>query len=442
MPIPKTGDPTIPSNNRPISLLSVLSKITEKVACTQLTAYLEKSALLNSSQYAYRPGHSTEDAVLATVERLIANTDRGHISSVTTIDLSKAFDCVDHDVLLSKLSWYGVTDIDWFRSYLSGRKQIVRGGQLTLPLSCGVPQGSILCPILFILFTNDLNNFITHGHLLTYADDTTHIDCTSPDGPGLLELKARLQQTISELQSWFGANSLKMNERKTHFMLVGTKQKLMKAADFHLEISGAVVHASKNIKILGVTVDSELSWNDHVSSVVRKCNCILISLYRCRHYFTPHVLKIIIQTYVFPYIRYCMCVWGGTTKNNMTKLQKIINFSARIVCNVKKYDHITSALISLEWPRIEVMAAHGDLLKLYRTLKEEGAPHDIKTMFVPRAAVSERQTRATDMGRLHLPNPRLAATRRAFSYRAAAAWNRLPPTTCGAPSVKAFKAML
>ena len=125
--------------------------------------------------------------------RLADDIDEGHVSSLTTIDLSKAFDCIDHGLLLDKLSWHGVTDVEWFRSYLNDRKQVVRGGKLTLPVTCGVPQGSILGPILFILFTNDIYTHIIHGRLISYADDTVHIDRARPDGPGLADLKARLE---------------------------------------------------------------------------------------------------------------------------------------------------------------------------------------------------------------------------------------------------------
>ena len=442
VPIPKSGDPAVPSNNRPISLLSVLSKILEKVVCTQLVEYLNANVLLHPSQYAYRPRHSTEDAVLAATERLVTNTDSGFISSVTAVDLSKAFDSIDHDVLLTKLSWYGIADVDWFRSYLSDRKQIVRGGKLTLPMTCGVPQGSILGPILFILFTNDLYGFLTYGRLISYADDTIHMDCAPPDERSLACLKARLELTMCELQSWFSANSLKMNEKKTAFMLVGSKQKLKNVTDFHLHVSGATVKASGSIKMLGVIVDSGLSWSAHVSSVVKRCNAILISLYRCRHYFTSDILKIIIQAYVFPHITYCLCVWGGTTKIQLHKIQKTINFAARIITGNKKHNSISPALNSLGWPRIEVMVAHRDVIKVFRTLMDAESPHDIRALLVPRSAVSARETRTTQRGNLQLSRHRLTSTQRTFSYRAAAAWNRLPTCVITSTSLNAFKTAL
>ena len=304
------------------------------------------------------------------------------------------------------------------------------------------PQGSILGPILFILFTNDVYGFLTHGRLVTYADDTVHIDCAPPNETGLTELQSRLQQTMCELKAWFSANAMKMNERKTDFLLVGSRQNLAKAADFRFEINGSAVGASKSMKILGVIVDPELSWNAHISNVVRKCYAILFSLYKCRYYFTPDVLKAIIRVHVFSHIRYCICVWGGASKSQLQKLQKVINFAARIVTGLKKYDHVTPALSSLGWPRIESMIEQMDLVKVFKTLRGEGVPQEISALFVPRSAVSHRTTRATGLGRLHLRRPRLAATKRGFSYRAAAAWNRLSPEQCDAETVRAFKAMV
>ena len=245
VPLPKSGDPRIPSNNRPISLLSVLSKILEKVVCSQLTEYLISTNLICSSQYAYRCRHSTEDAVLDAVERLVLNIDKGLISSLTTFDLSKAFDSVDHETLLNKMSWYGI-DVAWFQSYLSDRSQVVRGGQVTLPMPCGVPQGSILGPVLFILFTNDMPGHISSGHLISYADDTVHLDSVSLSDDNSLDLlKTRLETTLQELQDWFGASSLKINERKTNFILVGSKQNLKKVAGFNFQIDSTSVSPSK-----------------------------------------------------------------------------------------------------------------------------------------------------------------------------------------------------
>ena len=416
----------------------MLSKILEKVACYQLTSYLHSVNILSPSQYAFRSRHCTEDAVLDAVERLVSNIENGLVSSVTTIDLSKAFDSVDHDVLLTKLSWYGV-DTRWFGSYLSGREQIVRGGRVTLPMSCGVPQGSIIGPILFILFTNDLSGYLTHGRLISYADDTMHLDCAPPDGPGLDDLKNRLEFTVTQLQSWFSANSLKMNKKKTDFMLVGSKPNLKKTTHFHFDIDESSVHASNKVKILGVIVDSSLSWDAHVTQVVQKCNGILVSLFRFRHYFSVEVRQILIQAYVFPHITYCLCVWGGTGKGQLLRIQKVLNFAARIITGTKKYDHITPALNSLGWPKIETLVARRDAVKVFKALKREGTPAEIRAMFTLRSAVSSRDTRAAVRDDLHLRKRDLTCSQRAFSYRSASAWNRLPSTVRSASTLGAFE---
>ena len=439
VPIPKTGDPSVPSNNRPISLLSVLSKILEKVVSVQLISYLTETSILHPSQFGYRSCHSTEDAVLVAIERIAEDIDRGQVSSLTSIDLSKAFDCVDHGLLLDKLSWYGVTDLKWFQSYLSERKQVVRGGQLILPLTCGVPQGSILGPILFILFTNDVYAHLTHGRLISYADDTMHIDSARPDGPGLEGLKTRLELTMCELRSWFESNLLKMNEKKTAFMILGTKHNVAQAADFRLPVGDTSVKQSNNIKILGVTVDPGLSWSAHVSTVIKKCNGILVSLYRIRHYFTPTALKIIIQAYVFPHLTYCLCVWGGTAKGQLERIQKILNFAARVVTGIKKHDHVTPSLQSLGWPRIESMIVRRDVTKVFMALREEGVPRELRDLFTELSSVSSRDTRGSHACSLYLPLHRLTATQQFFSYRAAAAWNRLPPIVRTTTAITAFE---
>ena len=192
---------------------------------------------------------------------------------------------------------------------------------MTLPVASGVPQGSIIGPIIFILFTSDLPAHLTHGGLTSYADDTLHVDCAIPDGRGLAELRSGLEFTLRELHAWLSSNSLKMNGSKTDFMIVGSKQNLKKVQNLSFIVDDASIQPSKTIKILGVVVDPLLSWEAHISHVVQKCNKILFSLYRFRHYFTSDALKILVQAYVFPHIVYCLCVWGGAAKGQMHKIK-------------------------------------------------------------------------------------------------------------------------
>ena len=427
-PIHKSGDLKNPGNFRPISILPTLSKILEKVVCSQLTSYLITNHILSPSQYAYRPSHSTEDAILDVVEWVARRVDVGDVTSLTSIDLSRAFDSVDHSMLLNKLEWYGISS-RWFSSYLSGRSQHVCGGTTAaLPLSHGVPQGSIVGPILFLIFVNDLPCFLPHGRLVSYADDTQILDSAPSNPCDLHMLKSRAEENIRCLQHWFSLNSLKMNADKTCVTLLGTQNSVDRASDFVLRVNNVDIRPTKHIKVLGVLLDQTLSWEPHISSIVRRTNAILVSLFKIRLHLSPEILKILVQAHVFPHLQYCSSVWGGATNSRLDRLQRVIHFAARLVSGLRRYDHVSPALSALGWPSVREMIARRDAVNVYRALHVTSAPSTLQAMFRPRSAVSERLTRATAAGAavLELPRVRLAAARRLFPYRAAAFWNSLP----------------
>ena len=400
VPLHKSGAKDERSNFRPISILPVLSKVCEKLVCTQLSTYLDHCHLLSSSQYAYRTGHSTEDALTDAVEWMTRRVDDGDVVAVTSVDLSRAFDSVDHDVLLTKLCWYGI-DPSWFRSYLVGRRQVVRGGSLSLPLSHGVPQGSLVGPILFSIFTNDLPSFLPHGRLVSYADDTQLLDSAHPKNVSIL--KARQEETLRAVLSFFTSNSLKMNPPKTTLLLAGTTQNLKKTSSFHLNLPGHVLTPSPFVKMLGMTLDPTLSWEKHISNVVKKCNSILLCLYKIRHHLSPDILNILIQCHAFPHILYCLSVWGGAAACHLHRVQKVVNFGARVVSGVRKYDHISPTLAALGWSSVRELVERRDNIGVYRALRDPRAPAAVRSLFVPRAVVSQRTTRSTEAGALELP---------------------------------------
>ena len=424
LPLHKSGPCDVASNFRPISILPVLSKICEKVVCVQLADHLVTNSILAASQYAYRPCHSTEDALVDAVEWMVRRIDGGDVVAVTSIDLSRAFDSVDHGVLLTKLGWYGV-DPKWFQSYLSGRRQVVRGGTLTLPMSHGVPQGSLIGPILFSIFTNDLPSYLPHGHLVSYADDTQLLDSISPDH--LSVLQTRQEESLLAVKSYFTSNSLKMNPSKTTLLLVGTSQNLKKTTSFHVNFAGHLLTPSPSVKMLGVTIDQSLSWEEHISTVVKKCNSILFCLYKIRHYLTPEVRKVLVQSHVFPYILYCLCVWGGAATCHLNRVQKVLNFGARLVSGARKRESVSGTLRALGWHNVPTLVTQRDSMAVFRAINDPRAPAAIRSLFTQRAAVSQRTTRASAAGALETPSFHLTLARRAFSYRAALSWNRLPP---------------
>ena len=424
VPLLKSGSQDDANNFRPISILPAMSKMCEKIVCIQMSRYLADHHILAPSQYAYRRCHSTEDALVDAVEWITRRVDDGHVAAVTSIDLSRAFDSVDHGVLLSKLNWYGV-DPRWFESYLAGRRQVVRGGSLSLPLSHGVPQGSLVGPILFSIFTNDLPSYLPHGRLVSYADDTQLLDSAHPDHLSIL--MSRQEETLLAVKSYFTSNSLKMNPSKTTLLLVGTSHNLKKTSSFHVNFSGHTLTPSPFVKMLGVTIDQTLSWEKHISTVVKKCNSILACLYKIRHHLTPEARKLLIQSLVFPHILYCLSVWGGAAACHMDRVQKVVNFGARVVTGARRRDHISPALSALGWLRMGDLVTRRDSLGVFRALCDPRAPPAVRSLFTRRAAVSQRVTRATVAGELEVPPFRLSLSCRTFSFRAASSWNRLPP---------------
>ena len=194
--------------------------------------------------------------------------------------------------------------------------------------------------------------------------------------------------------------------------------------------------------IHAIEIDSTLSWEEHVSNVVKKCNSILFCIYKIRHHLTQETRKLLIQTHVFPHILSGLTVWGGTAACRLNRVQRVLNFAARVVSGARRCDHVSPILEALGWRRAADLVTYRDCIGVYRALHESRAPVAIRSLFALRASVSERVTRSCVAGALELPGFRLSLSRRAFSYRAASTWNRLPPAVSGSDSRTAFAAVL
>ena len=288
-PIFKSGDPTVISNYRPISIVPAMAKIVERVVQRQLSAYMSDNHLLSSAQHGFRPRHSTETALLSVTNRIFSNMDRGHVSLLCLLDLSKCFDVIPHSQLLSKLQLYGV-DPTWFSSYLTGHTQSVcvtsssgdRVVSKPLPNTMGVFQGSALGPLLFTIFANDLSLHALDAHVTQYADDTQVL--ISDVKRNLPSLILRMESTLTSLASWFHAHGLKLNTSKTEILLLGTRQNTRDLPPVSVRVGGGTIQESAQVRNLGVLFDRHLTWDAHVSDVVRKCVGLLIGLRHLRRF--------------------------------------------------------------------------------------------------------------------------------------------------------------
>ena len=302
-PIFKADSKVDPVNYRPISVLSVIAKLFEKTIFNQVYAYLTVNKLLSKYQSGFRPLHSTLTALIDITDNWYLNVDDGLTNAILFIDLKKAFDTIDHEILLSKLELYGFkgTSLNLFSDYLSDRTQVTVINNVnseTSFISCGVPQGSILGPLLFLLYINDLPNCNLLSDVRMYADDT-NLTFASKD-PN--ELFSSLTHDLGNLKQWFDSNRLSLNVLKTKCLFTGTRQKIsLLASEPHICLDGHLIERVNSYKCLGVHVDEILSWEAHISEVIGKVAKILAALRRLRPICHQSTLLTIYKSLVLPH---------------------------------------------------------------------------------------------------------------------------------------------
>ena len=342
--VPKDGDHEQAENNRPISLLPVLSKICERAALDQLTPYLVLNKKLSTKQSGNKKFHSTETSLIKITDTILKAIDRKEITAVVLLDLSKAFHSINHETLLNKLRDISLScsSHSWFRSYLSNRYQMVRINSTLsdpLPIVSGVPQGSILGPLLFSLYIDVLPLIPTSCESECYVDyNKLYISFPINDSSDTM---MKVNNDLVRIRNWCFQNSLLLNPKKIKLMVYGSRKMLSNLHNFRVTLLGKEIQPSSCEKDLGVIFDQNLSFNEHITKTVSSCMSILGQINRVKHVFDRSTLIIIIDTLVFTKMFYCSSVWSSTSGKNLYKLQIEQNFAARTVTGIRKYDHIT-----------------------------------------------------------------------------------------------------
>lgn len=436
----KDGDHEIANNNRPVSLLPAVSKICERIALNQLMEYMTNKKCLSEHQSGNKKLHSCETLNVFITDRALEAMDAKRITVVILLDLSKAFDSIDHLNLLTKLKALGVSQasLDWFKSYLSGRLQCVRIGTETSGLqsiSHGVPQGSILGPALFTIYLNNIPSMPDVCSLESYVDDSK-LYISFP----VAEASDMVQQINADLQkvaSWCCYNSLLINPDKTKLLVLGTRQMLKRLPDdFQVTLLGKKVTPSSSARDLGLQVDSTLSYDEHVTQTVSSCIGCLCQINRVKHLFDARTLERIINALVFSKLYFCSPVWSNTSKKNVSKVQKVQNFAARIITGTLKFDHITPTLHELGWLPVHSYLKYTLGVLAFKCVKGL-APKYLCDKFKTRASVHGRNTRYKDT--LDIPSFKSASGQRTFSYRAVELWNSLPRSLTDITDIAIFK---
>ena len=323
-PAHKKSDRTIDDNYRPVSILPPISKVFERNMYDPMYAYIDK--YLSPFLFGFRKGLSTEYCLIVMLERWKKAMDHGKFAGALLTDLSKAFDCLDHELLIAKLEAYGFDkeSLSYILSYLSDRRHRTKiNNSLSewADITSGVPQGSILGPLLFNIYINDIFYFVDKSDLANYADDTTaHTVEATVDS--LLQC---LYKDTSVLVKWFRDNYLQMNPDKCK-LLISKRDK-----DISLIINNEVIECSKSVKLLGVTIDNELNYNEHVSKLCKKVSTKLHALARVSNFMSQEKLRLIMKAFIESQFSYCPLVWMFHSRSLNNRINRLHERGLRMV---------------------------------------------------------------------------------------------------------------
>ena len=339
-------------------MLQVIARLFEKLIFYQLYRYFDENGFLSPDQSGFRSLHSTVTSLLKCTDNWYSGLDTGQMTGLIFIDLKKAFDTVDHEILCKKLYLYGVQnrELAWFKSYLSNRKQFagVNGADSKIEeIDIGVPQGSCLGPLLFLVYINDLPIAIKNSKTSMYADDTSIYRC-SKDMP---QLNKEINEDLEKLDEWLIGNKLSLNLAKTHSVLIASQQKhkSLSRSDIRFEpkIRGKEIEIRSKAKYLGVQIDDHLNWKEHTKAVSAKVSRAIGFLEYSKRYLLITAVKTLHTSIVEPHFQYCCSVWGCCSAAEIQHLQRLQNRAARIVTN-SSYDAAIKLMFeSLGWKTIQ-----------------------------------------------------------------------------------------
>ena len=423
LPLYKASDPMQFNNYRPVSLLTSLSKVFEKMMYNRLLSFLDKFKILIELQFGFRQRHSTYMALLLLIDELTKALENKDYAVGIFLDFSKAFDTVNHVILLCKLDHYGIrgSALDWFQSYLKDRKQFVTYNGVSSQMKsikCGVPQGSILGPILFLVYINDLVNVCQELMAILFADDT-NLFKTGKDPQIIQDV---INTELQRVSTWLKVNKLSLNIDKTHFMIF-TKKPTRPSLD--IRIDGKKINEVNNTKFLGAYIDQKLNWKDHIKYTSGKISRGIGMIIKARKYLNKESLMNLYYSFIYPYLTYCNHIWGATYVTSLRKLVVLQKKVVRIICQVKPRtptDELFRKLGIIKFCDLNKYLICRFMFKWYKRV----LPSIFDSFFTYNRDVHQYITRQSD--EFHVPPVKTTMGQQSIRYRGADLWNRFLKT--------------
>ena len=439
IPIFKSDNASLAQNYRPISILPAFSKIFERAVYNRIFQFLVDNDILFKHQFGFRPGHSTSHALVNFVNKVANAVDCQKYVAGIFLDLSKAFDTLNHEILLSKLEAYGINGSahQWITNYFCNRIQFVQIGNSksdALRQICGVPQGSILGPLFFILYINDLPACCNELEFILFADDTSiffeHND--------LDVLTSHLNVQLNNVSTWLKANKLSINVKKTKLMIFRPRQKTVPITR-QIVLDNNALEQVDNTKFLGVYIGQHLEWKTHVNFIAAKISKSVGLLYKAKYYLPSKSLLTLYYALIYPYLTYCNLIWAS---NYVTNLQRIYLLQKRAVRAISKADYKASSKpLFANLKILDVFSIYSLQVSSFMYLYHNDAlPISFTQIFQTGNQINRYSTRYSDFYRPHICRTNI----KEFSilFQGPRIWNSLPNDIKNAPSFSIFKRMI